>query len=196
MKGVRVKRFVIASVGLVGLGMIVLLMPMASRRTTASHLTVGEKTDMAQPRPSASDRTKANTGSLDERGEGSQTEAESSVDAFDGLTDKWLKPSKTGVSMSDVDGFVKAFRKVPKTRRNECIHRALNLIPDENVMLLTGVLMDRRMDKEIVKTVFADILNRSDEVKKPILQEILKDKTHPCRSDAEWIFEVTGEKPE
>ena len=25
---------------------------------------------------------------------------------------------------------------------------------------------------------------------------IAKDKTHPCCSDAEWIFEVTGEKPE
>ena len=133
---------------------------------------------------------------VDQAEEERTAEEEKAVDEFDGLTDKWMKPSKTGVSMSDVDGFVKAFRKISKGRRDECIHRALNLIPDENVMLLTGVLMDRRMDKEIVKTVFTDILNRSDEVKKPILQEIFKDKTHPCCSDAEWIFEVTGEKPE
>ena len=131
----------------------------------------------------------------DQAEEEREAEDEKAVDEFDGLTDKWLKPSKTGVTMSDVGGFVKSFRKLPKARRNECIHRALNLIPDENVMLLAGVLMDRTMDKEIVEAVFTDILNRPEEVKKPILDEICKDKTHPCCSDAEWIFEVTGEKP-
>lgn len=228
MKGVRVKRFVIASVGLVGLGMIVLLMPMAFRRTTSSHPTVVVKADMAQPRPNASgepderwqkcagypsgtagreetgdtevadgneNRAKANIESQDERGIGSQTEAERSVDEFDSLTDKWMKPLKTGVSMSDVDGFVKSFHKIPKARRDECIHRALNLIPDENVMLLVGVLMDKTMDRPTVETIYRDILNRDEAVKKPILQEIFRDKTHPCWTDTAWILDVTGEIP-
>ena len=117
------------------------------------------------------------------------------VDAFDGLTDKWQKPSKSGVTMADVDNFAKAFRKIPKARRDECIHRALNLIPDENVMLLAGVLMDKTMDKEIVETVYSDILNRDEDVKKPILQQIFKDKTHPCWADTAWILDVTGELP-
>ena len=117
------------------------------------------------------------------------------VNDFDDLTDKWQEVSEKGVTMSDIDNFAKAFRSVPKDRQDECIHRALNLIPDENVMLLAGVLMDKSMDKEIIETVYNDVLNRDEDVKKPILQEIFKDKSHPCWADTAWILDVTGELP-
>jgi len=120
---------------------------------------------------------------------------EAKVEAFDNLTDKWLEPKKSGVSMKDVADFVAAFRAVPKSRKDECIHRALNLIPDDNVMLLAGVLMDKSEDREIVETVFSDILNRDEEVKKPIMQQIFADKSHPCWADTAWILDVTGELP-
>ena len=124
-----------------------------------------------------------------------EAEEEKLVNDFDDLTDKWQEPSAKGVAMADIDNFTKSFRKIPKARQNECIHRALNLIPDENVMLLAGVLMDKTMDKEIVETVYSDILNRDEDVKKPILQQIFKDKTHPCWADTAWILDVTGELP-
>ena len=124
-----------------------------------------------------------------------EAEAEKKVDAFDNLTDKWMEPSAKGVTMADIDNFAKAFRQVPKDRQDECIHRALNLIPDENVMLLAGVLMDKEMDKEIVEEVYNDVLNRDEDVKKPILQQIFKDKSHPCWADTAWILDVTGELP-
>ena len=124
-----------------------------------------------------------------------EAEEEKLVDDFDNLTDKWMEPSAKGVTMADVDNFAKAFRQVPKDRRDECIHRALNLIPDENVMLLAGVLMDKEMDKEIVEEVYNDVLNRDEDVKKPILQQIFKDKSHPCWADTAWILDVTGELP-
>lgn len=120
---------------------------------------------------------------------------EAKVDAFDNLTDKWMEASETGVAMADVDNFVKQFRQIPKSRQDECIHRALNLIPDENVMLLAGILMDKTMEKEIVETVYNDILNRDEDVKKPILQQIFKDKSHPCWADTAWILDVTDELP-
>ena len=121
---------------------------------------------------------------------------EAKVDAFDNLTDKWMEASEKGVAMADVDNFVKQFRQVPKSRQDECIHRALNLIPDENVMLLAGILMDKTMEKEIVETVYNDILNRDEDVKKPILQQIFKDKSHPCWADTAWILDVTDELPQ
>ena len=124
-----------------------------------------------------------------------EAEEEAKVDAFDNLTDKWMEPSEKGVTMAEVDNFAKQFRQVPKDRKDECIHRALNLIPDENVMLLAGVLMDKTMDKEIVETVYNDILNRDEDVKKPILLEIFKDKSHPCWADTAWILDVTGGLP-
>ena len=125
----------------------------------------------------------------------SQTAEEKAVNAFDDLTDKWQEASENPITMSDIDNFAKTFRKIPKARQDECIHRALNLIPDENVMLLAGILMDKSMDKEIVAAVYNDILNRDEDVKKPILQEIYKDKAHPCWDDTSWILEVTGELP-
>jgi hypothetical protein len=51
------------------------------------------------------------------------------------------------------------------------------------------------MDKETVNLVFHDILNRDELVKKPIMKEIFKDKTHPCWADVAWILDVTGELP-
>ena len=124
-----------------------------------------------------------------------EAEEEKLVEAFDDLTDKWQEPSASGVTLADIDNFAKTFRKIPKARQDECVHRALNLIPDENVMLLAGILMDKSMDKEILETVYNDVLNRDEDVKKPILQEVFKDKDHPCWADTAWILDVTGELP-
>lgn len=126
--------------------------------------------------------------------EKAEAEEEKRVDDFDNLTDKWQEPVTNGVTMADVDAFVKQFETVPKDRKEECLQRALNLIPDENVMLLVGVLLDKSQDKELVELVFNDILNRDEDVKQPILQQILKDKEHPCWKDAAWILDVQEEE--
>ena len=122
-------------------------------------------------------------------------EEEKRVDEFDSAVDKWMEPQGKAVTMAEVDKFRDSFRRVPKSRKEECVHRALNLIPDENVMLLAGILFDKEQDKEILDLVFNDILNRDEEVKKPILQEIFKDKEHPNWADTAWILDVTGELP-
>ena len=122
-------------------------------------------------------------------------EEERLVEAFDNLTDKWMEPAKDGVTMQDIDTFVRQFKSVPADRKDECLHRALNLVPDENVMLLAGILLDKSLDKEMIELVYNDVLNRDEEVKKPILQEIFKDKEHPCWADTAWILDVTGELP-
>ena len=122
---------------------------------------------------------------------------EALVEAFDALTDKWMEPAPDGkgVTMEDVRHFAEQFRKLPKSRQDECLHRALNLVPDENVMLLAGILMDKTLDKEILETVYNDVLNRDEGVKKPILQQIFKDREHPCWADTAWILDVTDELP-
>ena len=119
----------------------------------------------------------------------------SAADAFDAVVDKWMEPSKTGVTMDDVDAFAAAFRAVPEGEREDGIRRALNLIPDENALLLAGILMDKSLGKETVELVFNDVLNRDEEVKMPMLKQIFKDKSHPCWADTAWIFDATGEDP-
>ena len=134
----------------------------------------------------------AETMTAEERAEAEETRL---VDEFDALTDRWMEPAKGGVTMDDIDKFAARFRALPKARKDECLHRALNLIPDDNVMLLAGILMDKTQDKELLETVYSDVLNRDETVKKPILQQIFKDKTHPCWADTAWILDVTGELP-
>lgn len=129
--------------------------------------------------------------------EKAEAEAEKIVEKFDALTDKWMETSSGNPpTLAEVDAFVELFRKVPADRKDECIHRALNLIPDENVMLLAGVLMDKGQDPETIDTVFSDILNREEGVKLPVLREVIKDTKHPCWKDAAWILDVTKQLPD
>ena len=124
-----------------------------------------------------------------------EREEEATIEDFDSLTDKWMAPAKGGVTMKDIETFAALFRKVPKERKDECLHRALNLVPDENVMLLAGILMDKSQDPELIEIVYNDVLNRSEDVKMPILQQIFKDREHPCWADTAWILDVTEELP-
>ena len=125
-----------------------------------------------------------------------EAEEEKRVEEFDSTVDKWMESGKDKVvTMADVDAFRELFRNVPKARKEECVHRALNLIPDDNVMLLAGILFDKEQDKDILDLVYNDILNRDEDVKKPILKEIFKDREHPNWADTAWILDVTGETP-
>lgn len=112
---------------------------------------------------------------------------------FDAVVVRWK--GNGSVEEADVRDFVRAFDALPPSRKEECLHRALNLVPDANVALLKGILFDGRQPERIVRAVFADILNRPDTVKKPILDEILATEGHPCREDVEWIFKAIGARP-
>ena len=125
-----------------------------------------------------------------------EEEDEKKVEAFDSLTDKWMEKEGGEVTMKDMDAFVAAFKAVPDARKGECLHRALNLVSDDNVLLLAGILFDKSIDKGYLELVFNDVLNRDEEVKKLILPKIFKDKDHPCWADTAWILDVTGELPQ
>lgn len=121
---------------------------------------------------------------------------EALVNAFDDLTDEWRDPVDSDVPMAEVDKFRQQFKKIPDSRKEECLQRALNLLPDENIMLLAGILTDKEQPREYLELVFNDILNRDESVKKPLLELIYKDKEHPCWATTAWIFDATGTKAE
>lgn len=163
--------------------------------------SLGDFKDMDKPFVFPKDRAKKSAKSAkqkpskdddDDDGRESDDPEEKLVNAFDDLTDKWTdEGGGKNPTLKDVDAFVAQFRQVPEDRKDECIHRALNLIPDENVMLLAGVLMDRTQPDEIVDAIFSDILNRDEDVKLPVMKQVLKDPKHPCWKDAAWIVDVT-----
>ena len=169
------------------------------RRPTSRHAAVPIEDDEALAEKAASkesEKDDENVTEDPEDGESSPDDLEEKlVDAFDALTDKWQEPAADKVTMDEVKKFRERLAKVPKSRKEECVQRALNLVPDENVMLLAGILFDKSQDREILELVYNDILNRDEDVKKPILREVFKDREHPCWADTAWILDVTGELP-
>jgi len=157
----------------------------------------GGKTEQGASAGEADDPGKPGDGGED--GDGGDSEPvspeEAAVEAFDALTDKWMKPQEGDISMDAIEEFSEKFRNIPVARREECLQRALNLVPDDNVMLLVGILDDKSIDTALVQQVFNDILNRNEDVKKPILLHIFKDRTHPCWADAAWVLDATGQLP-
>ena len=168
-------------------------------RPTSRHAAVPIEDDKALAEKAASKESEKDDQDVTEDpedGESSPDDLEEKlVDAFDALTDKWQEPAADKVTMDEVKKFREGLAKVPKSRKEECVQRALNLVPDENVMLLAGILFDKSQDREILELVYNDILNRDEDVKKPILREVFKDKEHPCWADTAWILDVTGELP-
>ena len=120
---------------------------------------------------------------------------EALVDAFDDMVDKWREPVDSDVPMADVEKFRQQFNKIPDARKEECLQRALNLLPDANIMLFAGILIDKEQPREYLDLVFNDLLNRDEAVKKPLLQLIYKDKEHPCWKETAWILDATGDPP-
>ena len=172
----------------------------AIRQSSTRHGVVSTEDEGTGRKTEASEKDDDEEATDDPEGGESPSESadeleEKLVDAFDALTDKWQEPAADKVTMNEVKKFCEQFAKVPKARQEECVQRALNLVPDENVMLLAGILFDKTQDPEILELVYNDILNRDEDVKKPILREVFKDKEHPCWADTAWILDVTGELP-
>lgn len=119
--------------------------------------------------------------------------ADQFVEEFDELTDRWRLEKGKAVSDEDVTEFVQTFKNIPTFRRKECLHRMLNLLPDRHIALVKGILFDRSMPLEYRQAIFSDVLNRGEDVKRQTIIDILNKKDNDFMSDAQWIFEVTGE---
>ncbi len=171
--------------------------PPTTRHATPAQAATADRTGAAAGPEAAADDAMPDDAMPDDEAQAAagQDPEEKLVDAFDALTDTWQAPKPDKVTMDEVKRFREAFNKVPKARRDECLHRALNLVPDENVMLLAGILFDKAQDPEVLEEVYNDLLNRDEDVKRLVLREIYKDREHPCWADTAWILDVTGELP-
>ena len=88
------------------------------------------------------------------------------------------------------------FDSLNEEQRNDEIGHTMNLIPDESIGLLYGILFDPAEGAEITDTIFCDILNRDEDIKMPVMRQLLKMKDHPCYEDARHILSVAGDEDE
>ena len=53
----------------------------------------------------------------------------------------------------------------------------------------------KKVQIEVYRAYAMEGADIGEVAKMPILQQIFKDKTHPCWADTAWIFDVTSELP-
>ncbi len=122
-----------------------------------------------------------------------ETPSEAAAAEFDDLVDEWREPRTEAIDEVAVAKFAKTFEGLAEDDREAGLQRALNLIPDDNILVLSGILFGETGDETAKTMIFHDILNRDEAVKLPILEEIRKNRSHPCFEDADWVLESTAD---
>ena len=103
------------------------------------------------------------------------------------------KPKEPRVTLNDQLRIRDAFREMTEENRMEEVHHAMNLLPDESVAVMYGVLFDKTQPEDIMDVIFSDILNRDESIKLLMMREIAKDPTHPMYEESVRILEITDD---
>lgn len=153
---------------------------------------LGRRAEASAPQPDAPDESApamdAGAGSSAER----PTPRDQAVTAWESLVDRVI--AQTDVPAAEQAKRVKeAFDQLDKQDQMDGIHRSLNLFPDEQFPALYDILFDKTEDPEVLDAIFSDALNRPEELKNPLMKELVKDKEHPCFFESARILDVIGE---
>ena len=118
-----------------------------------------------------------------------EEETDETNDASD--TPKPDAPSKPPrVTLDDQLRVRDSFREMDEENRMEEVHHAMNLLPDESVAVMYGVLFDKTQPEDVMDVIFSDILNRDESIKNLMMEEIAKDPTHPMYTESKRILDV------
>jgi hypothetical protein len=85
---------------------------------------------------------------------------------------------------------VAALSGLPPAAQEEYVAHAVNLCEDEDFAQLEAVYLAPGTPPEVIETIFNDALNRSDEIKLPMLVKTLRQPAHPMAGEAKEILEM------
>ena len=74
--------------------------------------------------------------------------------------------------------------------KDENIHHAMNLLPDESVALVYDILFDKTEPADVIDVIFSDILNRDEAIKNPVMKQIAADRGHPSWFESVRILDI------
>ena len=121
-----------------------------------------------------------------------KTPREKAVAAWETLVDQVIEQKNVPVE-EQAKRVKEAFDKLDKEDQMDGIHRSLNLFPEEQFPSLYAILYDKTENPEVLDAIFSDALNRPEELKNPLMKELVKDKEHPCFFESARILDVIGE---
>lgn len=79
---------------------------------------------------------------------------------------------------------------LPAEAQEEFIVHALNLCEDENYAQVESIYLASGTPPVVAEEIFDDSLNRSDEVKLPLLAKTMRNPAHPMAQEAREILEM------
>jgi hypothetical protein len=124
-----------------------------------------------------------------------KTSNEKAVAAWESLVSQLVE--QKAVPTPEYAKHVKAaFDKLDKADQMDCIHQALNLLPDRQFPSLYEILYDKGEDPDVLDAIFSDALNRPEELKMPLLKALSKDRDHPLFFESARILDVVEPEPE
>ena len=118
--------------------------------------------------------------------------AEKAVEAWEKLVDE-LVDTKDAPTLERMTSVKEAFDRLDKNDQMDAIYTSLNLLPDEQFTALFGILYDKSENAEVLDAIFSDALNRDEDIKVPMMKELVLDKEHPMFFESARILDVTGE---
>lgn len=121
--------------------------------------------------------------------EEAKTEEVDVADEFFGFLEQ-IRDFDTPMNRKAVTAFKRVFDSLTEEEKLENVHHAVNLIGDENIACLEEILFDLSEPREVMETIYHDILNREEELKTRILKRLSKSSDHPLQSDAAEILDL------
>ncbi len=118
--------------------------------------------------------------------ESQKTESEIAYEEWEKVFDRLVKLQNEGnePSVKQVADFKAAFDKLSDEVKLENIPHAQNLFTDASIDYLTVILFDTKEPKNVLSSIYYDLLNRPEELKMPIIRKLAADKNHPLSEEA------------
>jgi hypothetical protein len=98
--------------------------------------------------------------------------------------------SSEDANQATVRQLLDGLQSLPIEAQQEYIAHALNLSEDEDYTLIEVVYFSPGLAPEVSEEIFNDVLNRSDEIKLPLLAKTLRRSDHPMSGEAREILEM------
>ena len=115
-----------------------------------------------------------------------KTESEIAYEEWEKIFDGLVRFQNEGKrpTAKQVADFKAAFDKLSDEVKLENIPHAQNLFTDASIDYLTVILFDTKEPKDVLSSIYYDLLNRHEELKMPIIRKLAADKNHPLSDEA------------
>jgi hypothetical protein len=100
----------------------------------------------------------------------------------------WLTESETPADAAN--SILASWKELSDPGRTAAAQHLANLVADEQFQPVANILLDLKSSREVQDILFADILNRQDSVKWPLIMKVLETKDHPLSQEARTILTV------